>query len=81
MHACAQAKPEKFTIDYSLGTVSGVVGTDVVTMGSPSISVPDQALGVATNSTADFHSTSCDGVFVRSSLQNTLLAMWIDSVI
>ena len=65
-HCCMPAQPQadKFSIDYSLGQVAGRVVLDTVSLGQPPTRVTQQALGLATNSTADFSTTSCDGVFV-----------------
>ena len=38
---------------------------DTLELGMPLTDVKGQAVGLATNSTADFASTSCDGIFVR----------------
>jgi hypothetical protein len=60
-----QGLPDNFSIDYSQGMVSGQVALDNISMGNPFLNLTGQAIGLATNSTADFHSNSCDGVFVR----------------
>lgn len=59
-----QSQEDTFSIDYSLGTISGHVGLDTMNMGTPPITITQQAFGLATESTADFTSTTCDGVFV-----------------
>ena len=59
-----QPQADKFSIDYSLGQVSGHVALDTVSLGQPPTRVTQQAMGLATASTADFSTTSCDGVFV-----------------
>ena len=59
-----QPADDRFSIDYSLGAVSGHVGLDTISIGTPPIAVMQQAFGLATDSTADFSTTSCDGVFV-----------------
>ena len=59
-----QPVDDKFSIDYSLGAVSGHVGLDTLSIGTPPIAVMQQAFGLAIDSTADFSTTSCDGVFV-----------------
>jgi len=61
-----QPQDDNFSIDYSLGTVSGHVGLDTISLGQPPITVTQQAIGLATESTADFSTTTCDGVFVSS---------------
>lgn len=61
-----QAATDRFSIDYSQGMVAGQVAIDTLTVGVPNITIADQAFGLTTNSTADFHSNTCDGVFVRS---------------
>ncbi|CAL5226756.1 g9609 [Coccomyxa viridis] len=58
-----EPQADKFSIDYSLGQVAGRVVLDTVSLGQPPTRVTQQALGLATNSTADFSTTSCDGVF------------------
>ncbi len=65
----AQPQADKFSIDYSLGQVAGRVVLDTVSLGQPPTRVTQQALGLATNSTADFSTTSCDGVFVSLPIQ------------
>lgn len=60
----AQPQDDKFSIDYSLGQVAGHVALDTVSLGQPPTRVTQQAMGLATSSTADFSTTSCDGVFV-----------------
>ena len=67
-----QPQDDRFSIDYSLGQVSGHVALDTVSLGQPPIRVIQQAMGLATNSTADFSTTSCDGVFVRLPLPSHL---------
>ena len=62
--AVLQPADDRFAIDYSLGAVSGHVGLDTLSIGTPPITVMQQAFGLATGSTADFSTTSCDGVFV-----------------
>lgn len=54
----------QFTIKYGTGSVSGEVVTDVLRLAEPSIVVPDQGFGLATEHSADFASASCDGIFV-----------------
>lgn len=61
-----QSGADRFSIDYSQGMVAGQVGIDSLTLGTPNMTIADQAFGLTTNSTADFHSNTCDGVFVRS---------------
>lgn len=56
--------PDNFSIDYSLGMVSGEVALETLNLGNPDLIITQQAFGLTTNSTADFHSTTCDGVFV-----------------
>ncbi|CAL8464172.1 g3707 [Coccomyxa elongata] len=58
-----KATNDRFSIDYSQGMVAGQVGIDSLTLGVPNMTIADQAFGLTTNSTADFHSNSCDGVF------------------
>ena len=75
-----QAQDDKFSIDYSLGKVSGHVALDTVSLGQPPVRDTQQAIGLATNSTADFSTTSCDGVFVslpcQAILQGAPLQLW-----
>lgn len=61
-----QGSGDRFSIDYSQGMVAGQVAIDSLTLGVPNMTIADQAFGLTTNSTADFHSNTCDGVFVRS---------------
>ena len=63
-HVSVQPENDTFSIDYSLGTVSGHIGLDTLSIGQPPVVVTQQAFGLATASTADFSDTSCDGVFV-----------------
>lgn len=72
-----QATNDRFSIDYSQGMVAGQVGIDSLTLGVPNMTIADQAFGLTTNSTADFHSNSCDGVFVRPSPTPTASSMAI----
>ena len=44
----------------------GKVVTDVLRFSEPPIVVPDQGFGLATESSADFESASCDGIFVSA---------------
>ena len=53
-----------FNIKYGTGTVSGQVARDVVVLADPPITVPDQALGMATSISSEFATASCDGIFV-----------------
>ena len=69
-HLPVQPQDDKFSIDYSLGQVSGHVALDTVSLGQPPIRVTQQAMGLATDSTADFSTTSCDGVFVSLCIQS-----------
>jgi hypothetical protein len=61
----AQSADRNFTIRYGSGVVDGVVVYDTLELGLPLTNVSNQGVGMATNSTADFASTSCDGIFVR----------------
>lgn len=63
-----QAADRTFTIRYGSGVVDGVVVYDTVELGAPLANVTKQGIGLAVNSTADFASTSCDGIFVRPAL-------------
>ena len=67
---CMRAFPvqdtaDTFTIDYSLGKVSGEVAIDTVSLGTPNFTVFGQVFGLVENATADFENNTCDGVFVR----------------
>jgi hypothetical protein len=42
------------------------VVTDVLRFSEPPVVVPDQGFGLATESSADFESASCDGIFVSA---------------
>jgi hypothetical protein len=59
-----QDTPDSFSIDYSLGQVTGEVVIDTVHMGQPNTTFPQQAFGLVNNATADFTNDTCDGVFV-----------------
>jgi hypothetical protein len=61
----AQSADRNFTIRYGSGVVDGMVVYDTLELGLPLTNVSNQGVGMATNSTADFASTSCDGIFVR----------------
>ncbi len=65
----SQAADRTFTIRYGSGVVDGVVVYDTVELGIPLANVTKQGIGLAVNSTADFASTSCDGIFVRPALK------------
>ena len=55
-----------FQITYGTGSVAGFVGSDMLTLGSgPStVRVANQGFGVVFDSSMDFLSASCDGLFV-----------------
>ena len=59
-----QAANYNFEIMYATGSVNGYVSRDTMSLGSPSITVKNQSFGLATSSTSDFLSTTCDGLFV-----------------
>ena len=54
----------KFEVNYATGSVVGQVGHDTVSVGTPAVTVSSQGIGLATDSTSDFLSTSCDGLWV-----------------
>ncbi|KAK9826713.1 hypothetical protein WJX81_000524 [Elliptochloris bilobata] len=58
-----KAADRTFTIRYGSGVVDGVVVYDSLELGLPLTNMTNQGIGLAVNSTADFASTSCDGIF------------------
>jgi Eukaryotic aspartyl protease len=57
-----------FQITYGTGRVAGFVGSDTVTLGSnPAVQVQRQGFGGVFDSSMDFLSASCDGLFVSPS--------------
>jgi cathepsin E len=56
-----------FQITYGTGSVAGFVGSDVLTLGDtpggPKLSVVNQGFGIVFDSSMDFLSASCDGLF------------------
>lgn len=64
----AQALNYNFQIVYATGSVKGYVSTETLTVGHPNITVRQQGFGLATSSTSDFLSTTCDGLFVSPKL-------------
>ncbi len=60
-----QAHNMPFQITYGTGRVAGFVGSDTVTLGSnPAVQVQRQGFGGVFDSSMDFLSASCDGLFV-----------------
>ena len=55
-----------FEILYGTGEVAGVVAYEQLTLGSPALTIPKQGFGAVYDSSADFLSASCDGLFVRA---------------
>lgn len=49
--------------------MQGRVALDTVTLAQPPLRLTSQAIGMAIQSTADFASASCDGIFVRTHLK------------
>ena len=49
--------------------MQGRVALDTVTLAQPPLRLTSQAIGMAIQSTADFASASCDGIFVRTRLK------------
>lgn len=49
--------------EYVTGEVAGVVAEDVLSIGSPAVTIPEQAFGDAGAVSLDFLSASCDGLF------------------
>jgi hypothetical protein len=62
-----QATTHPFEITYGTGAVAGSVAYETLTMGSgdATIKVPHQGFGMVYDSSMDFLSASCDGLFVR----------------
>ncbi len=62
-----QATTHPFEITYGTGAVAGSVGYETLTLGSGNavIQVPHQGFGMVYDSSMDFLSASCDGLFVR----------------
>ena len=56
-----------FQITYGTGSVAGFVGSDVLTLGDdpsgPKLSIVNQGFGIVFDSSMDFLSASCDGLF------------------
>lgn len=62
-----------FQITYGTGRVAGFVGSDTVTLGSnPAVQVQRQGFGGVFDSSMDFLSASCDGLFVSPFLLSSL---------
>lgn len=61
-----QATTHPFEITYGTGAVAGSVGYETLTLGTGNsvIQVPHQGFGMVYDSSMDFLSASCDGLFV-----------------
>lgn len=68
MPCCVQATTHPFEITYGTGAVAGSVAYETLTLGTgdSAIQVPHQGFGMVYDSSMDFLSASCDGLFVRS---------------
>ena len=64
-----QLTPANFSIRYGTGAVRGRVAYETVALAQPQLHLTRQAVGLAMDSTADFASASCDGIFVRTRTQ------------
>lgn len=64
-----QATTHPFEITYGTGAVAGSVAYETLTLGTGNavIKVPHQGFGMVYDSSMDFLSASCDGLFVRLS--------------
>lgn len=66
-----------FQITYGTGRVAGFVGSDTVTLGSnPAVQVQRQGFGGVFDSSMDFLSASCDGLFVSPFLCERQVCRW-----
>lgn len=65
-----QATTYPFEITYGTGAVAGSVGFETMTLGTGShqIKIPHQGFGMVYDSSMDFLTASCDGLFVSCSL-------------
>ena len=63
-----QATSHPFEITYGTGAVAGTVAFETLTLGSGSntLVVPHQGFGMVYDSSIDFLTASCDGLFVRT---------------
>ena len=63
-----QATTYPFEITYGTGAVAGSVGFETMTLGSGNhvLKVPHQGFGMVYDSSMDFLTASCDGLFVSS---------------
>ncbi len=61
-----QATTYPFEITYGTGAVAGSVGFETMTLGSGknTLKVPHQGFGMVYDSSMDFLTASCDGLFV-----------------
>ena len=59
-----QSAKYNFQVNYATGSVVGQVAYDTVSLGNPTVTISNQGFGLATDSTSDFLSTSCDGLWV-----------------
>ncbi|KAK9830928.1 hypothetical protein WJX81_006612 [Elliptochloris bilobata] len=58
-----QPTPAEFSIRYGTGAVRGHVALETVALAQPQLRLTRQSVGLAVESTADFASASCDGIF------------------
>lgn len=67
--ALFQSTSHPFEITYGTGAVAGTVAFETLTLGtgSSTIVVPHQGFGMVYDSSIDFLTASCDGLFVRTS--------------
>lgn len=61
-----QRTPSEFSIRYGTGAVWGRVAHETIALAHPQLRLTRQSVGLAMESTADFASASCDGIFVRT---------------
>jgi len=64
--AGTQPTATRFSIRYGSGAVHGRVALETVALADPPLRLHRQAIGLAVESSADFASASCDGIFVRA---------------
>ena len=62
-----QATTHPFEITYGTGAVAGTVAFESLMLGSGAntVTVPHQGFGMVYDSSMDFLTASCDGLFVR----------------
>lgn len=64
--SASQATTHPFEITYGTGAVAGSVGWETLLLGTgnATITVPHQGFGMVYDSSMDFLTASCDGLFV-----------------